>query len=655
MIEVIKVFFITKGFMPHGMCLLWKASVLWTLVLSNGLIALSYLLIPAILLTVYLKRKDIQYTWLFLLFAAFILLCGTTHALHVVTYWKPIYGVQGLVDALTGIVSFATAIVLWKLTPELLSIPTPEAYKVSQEKYKRLVESVHHGICTFGDDFKVSFINGMGADILDQLDAQLLGSDIRKIFSLDNLQLPSTTEKIHDQVIIYTPKKQKVLDYYITQLSRSTESEQFLLSFSDITIFKDISNWDTAMDVLEKTKLTQTRLLESQKLESLGQLAGGIAHDINNTLAVITGSLEIVHDLASKEGDALHHQLDIANKAVKSSAELIQQLLMFSRSKEDRSPTQALNLNHLLEKVALFNQTILSPTITCSMQTEEDLWQIKANENQLLQLFTNLMTNARDAMPDTGGEIHITAENTVIKRGALKAHQVQKPGSYVKITVSDTGSGISPENLKNIFTPFFSTKPAGKGTGLGLSVVYGVVLSHSGEVFVDSTVGQSTTFTFYFPRTLEIVNKHQTNVSFGSAQNKTDILRNRSILVADDEEALREIISMHFLSCGAQVLSAKDGLEAVTTFKQHKHELTLIVLDSTMPQLDGVSAYKKIRAISDLLPILFISGNNAEAKLSTVVQKDKNAAWLSKPFSKLDLLHAAQNLVGTFLKQTKAK
>ncbi|MDF1678708.1 MAG: ATP-binding protein [Legionellaceae bacterium] len=654
MIEVIKGFFSTKGFMPHGMCLFWKPSVLWTLVLSNGLIALSYLLIPTILLTVYLKRKDIQYTWLFLLFAAFILLCGTTHALHIVTYWKPIYGMQGLVDALTGIVSFTTAIVLWKLTPELLSIPTPEAYRISQEKYKKFVESVHHGICTFGDDFKISFINSMGADILDQLEAQLLGRDVRKVFSLDDFKLPVATEKMHFQGVIYTAKKQKVLDYYITQLSKSAEGEQFLLSFNDITIFRDISNWDSVMGTLEKTQLTQARLLESQKLESLGQLAGGIAHDINNTLAIITGSLEIAHDLVQKEDDALHHQLDTADKAAKSSAELIKQLLMFSRNKETQHPTQALNLKYLLEKVALFNKTILSSTTTCTIQEEEDLWKIKANENQLLQLFTNLMTNARDAMPDTGGDIHITAENTMFDAHALSAHQVQKPGPYVKITVSDTGIGIPQDNLKNVFTPFFSTKPAGQGTGLGLSVVYGVVLNHHGEVFVDSKVGQGTTFTFFFPKTSEETNEHPANAALGSAPNETDVLQHQSILVADDEEALREIISTHFLSCGAKVLSAKDGLEAVTTFKQHQHELALIVLDSTMPKLDGVSAYQKIRAISDLVPVLFISGDNADAKLPEVVKGDKNATWLSKPFGKLDLLHTAQHLVSTFLKQKKA-
>ncbi len=649
MLEVIKGFFSTKGFMPHGMCLFWKPSVLWTLVLSNGLIALSYTLIPTILLIVYMKRKDIKYTWLFLLFAAFILLCGATHALHVVTYWKPIYGVQGLVDALTGVVSFVTAIVLWRLMPDLLSIPTPKAYKAAQSKYQTLVESVQHGICIFGRDFKINYINQMGTDILDQFEAHLLECDVRKIFNLDKFQAPLASEKIHHQCVVYTPKKQKVLDYYITLLEQSEEHEQFLLSFSDITIFKDISSWDTAMSTLEKVKLTQDRLLESQKLESLGQLASGIAHDFNNTLAVISGSLEISHDLAHADNKDLHYQLDVADKAVKSSAELIKQLLMFSRSQEDKQPKHMLSLNQLLEKVTLFNNTILPRDIKCSIQHAKDLWSIKANENQLLQLMTNLMTNARDAMSEKGGEITITLENTVIDTKSLKKHQLQKPGKYVQLSVRDTGSGISKTNLKNLFTPFFSTKPIGKGTGLGLSVVYGVVLNHDGEVFVDSEVGKGTTFTFYFPMAEEQADDLEADASSNLTESNPDVLRNQSVLVVDDEEALREIISAHFLSCGAHVLTAQDGLDALAVLEEHSDELALIVLDSTMPKLDGVSAYKKIRAISSELPVLFISGDNADAKLPEVTQNDKNASWLAKPFSKSDLLLAAQHLVNAIV------
>ncbi len=648
MLEVIKGFFSTKGFMPHGMCLFWKPSVLWTLVLSNGLIALSYLLIPIILLKVYVKRKDVQYTWISLLFAAFILLCGTTHALHIVTYWKPIYGIQGVVDALTGVVSFATAIVLWKLVPELLSIPTPEAYRLSQEKYKVLVESVHHGICTFGHDFKLNFINQTGADILDQSKAQLLDYDVRKIFNIDDFHAPSKAKKTHCQCVIYTPKKQKVLDYHITQLSKSAEGKQFLLSFSDITIFKDISSWTTEIDTLENTKLTQNRLLESQKLESLGQLSGGIAHDFNNALAIISGALEISHDLASVENKALHHQLEIAEKAARSSAELIKQLLIFSRNKKGQQPQEVLSLPHLLEKVTLFNKTILKPPIKHTIKQEKDLWKINANENQLLQLFTNLMTNARDAMPEEGGEITITAENTVvIGTSSVNKHQVQKPGSYVKLTVSDTGSGISPENLKNLFIPFFSTKPVGQGTGLGLSVVYGIVVNNNGEIFVDSEVGQGTTFTFYFPKASETAHEPRVNTSSNLTEDDANILREQSVLIVDDEDDLREIIGMHFLSCGAKVLFAQDGLEALEMFEKHAQELALIVLDSTMPKLDGAAVYKKIRAVPSSLPILFISGDNADVKLPEVIKADKNAAWLAKPFSKADLLHASQRLIST--------
>lgn len=330
MLDVIKGFFSTKGFMPHGMCLFWKPSVLWTLVVSNGLIALAYLLIPSILLFVYLKRKDVQYTWVFLLFAAFILFCGTTHALHVVTYWNPIYGTQGLADALTALVSLTTAFVLWRLVPSLLEIPTIEAFKASEEKYKTLVEAVQHGICTFDSDFKIKFVNQMGSQILSQPANQLLGSDIRRIFGLTEDLL--SVKQAHGECVIHADNREKIIDYYTAQLSKLSETKRFILSFSDITIFKDISNWDSNSDVIEQAKLTRDRLIESQKLESLGQFAGGIAHDFNNSLAIIAGSLEISRSFASSSNKKLRHQLDVAEKAVNSSSELVKQLLIFSRS-----------------------------------------------------------------------------------------------------------------------------------------------------------------------------------------------------------------------------------------------------------------------------------------------------------------------------------
>lgn len=645
MLGIVSEFFSTKGFMPHGMCLLWKPSVLWTLVFSNILIAISYLLIPAILLTVYVKRKDVKYTWIFLLFAAFILLCGTTHALHVVTYWNPIYGAQGVVDALTGGVSFLTALVLWRLVPDLLKLPTPTAFKLSEKKYKTLVESVQHGICTFGTNYKLNYVNKMGCLILDQSKENLLGRDVRELFKQVNFSLRISAKAINRECVLQTQKKQKLIHYSLTQLALSEDGNQYLFSFNDITIFKNISDWSHSSDLLANAKLTRSRLLESQKLESLGQLASGIAHDFNNTLAVIEGSIDISSDLANPDETVLHHQLAIAKKAVKNSATLIKQLLMFSRNENEQYEKKPLNINAILEQIATFQETILGSNINLTIDSKKDLWEINANETQLIQVFTNFLINARDAISGAGN-ICITTKNVVIEDNHHGNTQVLKPGSYVKLTISDTGMGMPKETIKNIFKPFFSTKPAGKGTGLGLSVIYGIIISYGGDIFVDSEINQGTTFTVYFPKASTT---HQgdlnTNEVLNSENANTHSLEGKNILVVDDDEDLLEIFTIYLSSNGVKVYTATNGLEALTAFKKHKDTLHLIVLDTKMPKLDGISAYEKIRKISSELPTLFISGHDDNSKLSKIMKTDPYSTWLSKPFTKADFLRSASFLI----------
>ena len=356
MFEIVSNFFSTKGFMPHGMCLFWKPSVLWTLVIANAWIALSYLLIPIVLFHVYIKRKDIQYTWIFLLFAAFILLCGLTHALHVVTYWNPIYGVQGLADATTAIVSFCTAVVLWKLVPDIMKIPTPKALKISEEKYRKLLESVQHGICTFDKDYKINFVNKAGCKILDKIQEQVINFDIRNLFNLESC----ISHNEHGESIINAESRQKIIDYKVSQVELLNQETLFLFTFNDITIFKDINSWDNSTNIIQSAKSTQARIFESQKLESLGQFAGGIAHDFNNTLAVIKGSLEILNDLIEINNENVLHQLQIAEKAVKNSSDFVKQLLAFSKNKSNLISRTNLNINDILRNIVNLNKTIMS-------------------------------------------------------------------------------------------------------------------------------------------------------------------------------------------------------------------------------------------------------------------------------------------------------
>ena len=629
--------------MPHGMCLFWKPSVLWTLVIANAWIALSYLLIPIVLFHVYIKRKDIQYTWIFLLFAAFILLCGLTHALHVVTYWNPIYGVQGLADATTAIVSFCTAVVLWKLVPDIMKIPTPKALKISEEKYRKLLESVQHGICTFDKDYKINFVNKAGCKILDKIQEQVINFDIRNLFNLESC----ISHNEHGESIINAESRQKIIDYKVSQVELLNQETLFLFTFNDITIFKDINSWDNSTNIIQSAKSTQARIFESQKLESLGQFAGGIAHDFNNTLAVIKGSLEILNDLIEINNENVLHQLQIAEKAVKNSSDFVKQLLAFSKNKSNLISRTNLNINDILRNIVNLNKTIMSSKITVNVYLAENLWGICANESQLMQIFSNLINNSAYAM-QRGGELNIYTENFTTNDSDLISNKEMKAGSYVKVTVSDTGDGISKENLGNIFTPFFSTKPIGDGTGLGLSVIYSIMLGNKGYIFVDSELNVGTDFHLYFPKASSKVSrklKSKAKEKLKNSKVDINIINNKHILIVDDEEDLREIFDAYLSVVGANTYDAQDGVEALSLYKKLPEQIDLIILDTNMPRMDGVAVYKEVRVYSKSLPILFISAQDEDEDLSQIIRSDSNVAWLAKPFAKDELLAASAVLL----------
>lgn len=256
------------------------------------------------------------------------------------------------------------------------------------------------------------------------------------------------------------------------------------------------------------------------------------------------------------------------------------------------------------------------------------------------------MTNARDAMPD-GGQLKITTENAIIDENASKESPSLKPGAYVKLTIKDTGTGIPKANLDKLFMPFFTTKPVGKGTGLGLSVIYGIVTNHGGEILVKSKMNKGTTFTIYFPSVSSEKEQQHATATQQTKANQIDcgLFKDKQVLIVDDEEALREIISIYFSSCDAIVHTASNGLEALDVFEKHASHLHLIILDTTMPKLDGISTYHEIRKKSKQLPIIFTSGNDSDSKLSKITNDDPNTLWLAKPFTKSELLENAHQLM----------
>jgi PAS domain S-box-containing protein len=383
--------------------------------------------------------------------------------------------------------------------------------------------------------------------------------------------------------------------------------------------------WDvTAQHALEQ------QLRQAQKMEAVGQLAGGVAHDFNNLLTVILGNLSLIQ-AALPAGHAATGLAGAAEKAAWRAANLTAQLLDFSRRNTLR--TEAVMLNDTLEEVAGLLRTTIDPRIRLETQRTPGLWPVLADPAQMCQALMNLCLNARDAMPD-GGLLRLSTANVRLGRDEL-GREDARPGDHVRLRVEDTGCGI-PERLRQrIFEPFFTTKDPGKGSGLGLAIVFGIVQQHGGWIECRSEVGRGSCFDIHLP--VHSVEREsaaaQEHAAEGSARSGAAALPRSThrarVLLAEDEAALREVARRILLQGGFEVLLAADGVEAVETYRRHPG-IDLVVLDLTMPRLSGRDAFRRLREIDPGVRVLFASGFSAQA-----VPEDEQAlscGFVAKPY-----------------------
>ncbi|HXG00660.1 MAG TPA: response regulator [Bacteroidota bacterium] len=349
-------------------------------------------------------------------------------------------------------------------------------------------------------------------------------------------------------------------------------------------------------DISERKRLEE-QLLHAQKMESLGTLAGGIAHDFNNILAILMGYSSL---LAKKPDDReeVQNAAEAMATVIQRGAGLVRQLLTFAR-KGDAS-LGPVNPQLVIQEVAQMCKHTFPKTITITTRCAEKLPVIVANHNQLHQALLNLCVNARDAMPD-GGAITITAgltdASSLSARGASAEH-------YVRVSISDTGSGMDEATKARIFEPFFTTKEKGKGTGLGLAMVYGTVKSHQGFIDVESEPGKGTTFHLFFP-----VPSQTDKPEPAEETSATEPARGtETILLAEDEPALLELVKAVLEDRGYTVLPAQDGLEAVEKFKKHATEIDLVLLDLGLPKLSGWEAFLRMRELQPSVAALAATG-----------------------------------------------
>ncbi|MEP7187655.1 MAG: response regulator [Roseiflexaceae bacterium] len=498
----------------------------------------------------------------------------------------------------------------------------------AEARYRDLFENANDMIYTRDLNGYFTSVNGMGERLTGYTRQQLLAMTLDQLFGPEYLHL----------------RAEEVLKYQGEAALAIAEELEFIRN-DGTRVFVEVSSrliyenskptgvQGIARDVSERKRAEEQRkqledqLLQAQKMESIGTLAGGVAHDFNNMLTAIIGNIQLV--LESTPAESLDYpMLTEIEKAATRATALTRQLLTFSR----RQPIErrTIDLNATINELSQMLRRLIGEHVDVVIRLAEQLSMIFADPAQIQQVLMNLAVNARDAMP-SGGQLLIATREVELDEQDCRNQPWARPGRYALLIVGDTGTGMDAELQQRIFEPFFTTKERGKGTGLGLSVVYGIIKQHEGFVQVDSAADRGTTFTIFLP-----VPAVAQNVS---VPDLSPLVRggNETILVAEDEASLRYLASTVLERLGYTVILAEDGLEAVNLFRGNQARIDLVILDLVMPRFGGRDALDLMRAIRPDLRALFVTGYNDAADLAETDALASSTNLLQKPY-RVDVL-----------------
>jgi len=506
----------------------------------------------------------------------------------------------------------------------------------SEERYRDYFENAKDAIYVHDLTGRYIMVNKAGEELIGYSREEILQmriSDVVPRVSLDHIHA-RLKEKLEDHS----------LTIYEVEAIRK-DGSRVPIEVSSRLIYENgvpVAVQGSARDITERKRAeealraSQLQLQQSQKLEAIGQLAGGVAHDFNNMLTAIIGYTDLSLRRVGLE-NPIRRNLEETKKAAERAASLVRQLLAFSR-KQILEP-KVLDLNDVVKDMHKMLTRLIGENIKLATRLETDLGSVKADPCQVEQIIVNLVVNARDAMP-RGGRVTIeTANFTIDDQTALK-HVSVKAGEYVMLAVSDTGSGMDQETQARIFEPFFTTKEVGKGTGLGLSTVYGIVKQSGGNIWVYSEPGMGTVFKVYLPR----IDDAAASTIARQEQEAIAPRGTETILLVEDEDVVRGLTRNILMQAGYNVLDARSGDEAIRLCHAHAGPIDLLLTDVVMPEVSGKEVADRLLELRPSICVLFMSGYTDEAIVQHGVL-DANVKFIQKPFTWVALTRKVRDVL----------